>query len=252
MMGSRHIATSMTGVAAMSAWVFALGAGPVPAPVESFDRTVAIITGADEQRLTPLADLGRIIFEWVFPYGVMGAFAWAYLCTAALVALAGATLPDIDTRTSSWGHSRAGVVWRKLAGADAPHHGITHANWAYLAIFAASFWEPLRPLFFLAASWALHLWMDGLGVASRSRWYPLGKWKRVPIGAPRMVSDETSEDPEAKIPVWDTWMVVPLKFHKGWYRTGARSEILIAGLVVGVNACLTAAAVLLWLSGQPV
>ena len=226
-MAPRHVATSMTGVAAASMWVIALGHA---APDAGFFGSAGAV------------------YRWVFPYGVTGPAAWLYLAVAAVMSWWGSLGPDIDQRRSTLGSRWPGRLWRMVAGADAPHHGLTHSTWSYLLFFGLSWLEPLRVLVFFAAAWAIHLWMDGLGVAGRVRWYPFGAYRVVPLGAPKMVQAAGSDDPDDLVPVYRDWLAVPARWHKGWYRTGTRREKLLAGAVVLVHVVLFSAAFALWWS----
>lgn len=146
---------------------------------------------------------------WLLPWSV------AALCLFWL----GSLLPDVDSAKS--------ILGRHFPkGTFGPHRGFTHTDWLLVALLLVSLPGPMRILFWLFLGTALHDWLDGLGRAGRARFYPLGSGTKV-------------------VELSGGERCVVVTSHRGLYRSGRRSETIVAAVLLVLSGLAVAGAVLL-------
>lgn len=150
-------------------------------------------------------------WDWLLPHG--GAWWWAVPALALF--WLGSLLPDVDNPRSILGRRVGEVV-------PGPHRGITHTDWVLLVLLVASVPEPTRLVAFVWLGAWLHCELDAWSTAGRARFWPLGRWKLVTLGA----------GPGARPGV------AVQRPRRPSYRVGQPSELVALGLCVALGAVM--------------
>lgn len=219
MMGRNHLVFNVAVVTAVSSWVVVLS-DPDRVPTATADGWISssssklfgVFDASAPSWLTggPINDAVVWLREWVFPTQDTAFVSILALLLAVLLLSIGTLLPDIDSKSSLLG---------RFVHVSGPHRGFTHTDWVLITVFAVSLWGPTRLLFWLWLGMALHCSLDGLSTAGRVRFYPLGKYKLIPLSG-------------------GTFCVVRDGRHGALYRVGGTGEYVI--LVVTVALSVTA------------
>lgn len=212
MMGKNHLIGGTALAVAGGAWLVRFK-DPDFAPAQAGDAWLASAIGlwpGDTLSWSEhlLSDWAQAVLNWVWPVAT-GVPAVLYGLAAVLLFWLGSLLPDIDSKSSMLG---------RRFHVPGPHHGITHTDWFLITLFLLSVPGATRVLVFLWLGAALHLFLDGLSRAGRVRFYPFGKHKVISF------SDGTP-------------CVVRSDKHRGLYKVGNPSELVVLGVIVGLSAC---------------
>lgn len=225
MMGKNHLITGAAATTAMVSLIITMGDGQ-NYTVRHADGLVNAVTdwwGLEHAEM--LTRIGESVSHWVMPFGAVDTpVGFLYLLLGVALAMLGSLGPDIDSRNSWVGRRWPGAVWRFVMPDDTPHRGWSHSVWLQLVLFLIALPEPSRVLLFFWFGWSTHCFMDSLSKAGRVVLYPMGRYRVVTLSG-------------------GTRCVVQAKSRRGLYKTGHRSETVVAWVVVFIYGLLTS---LIW------